>query len=370
MNASEQLYNIALGRIPGIGDKYIRHLISYCGSASSVFNMPPGKLLRVPGIGDKTVQKLKAHRRESLKFAEAELKKAEALGVSLLFYTDPGYPKRLKHLVDCPNLLYFKGNVDLNSTKSISIVGTRNSTEYGWQFIADFLSALKHYEGLMVVSGLAYGIDICAHKTSLKEGIPTIGVMANGMDRIYPNVHKSTAEQMLKMGGLLTENPFGALPDAPKFPERNRIIAGLSDAVIVVEAKEKGGALITADLANSYNIEVFAVPGDRNRPSSVGCNKLIANHQAHILNDLDDFNKIMNWDLPASKAKKKVSFAELKLSDEEAKVLKILIQAETAIDMLSYQTQIPLATLAPLLLNMELNGWIKAKPGHRYISLL
>ncbi len=357
------VYEVALGLVPGVGNKNIRHLISYCGSAHGVFTRPPGKLAKIPGVGPVLVKRIKAHKNTCLARAEEELKKAEKLGVNILFYTHPNYPKRLKHLLDAPHLLYYKGTADLDSQKIVSLVGTRKSTRYGQKFIEYFIEELGRYKNLLVVSGLAYGIDILAHRECLKLGIPTVGVMANGIDRVYPPAHAATARQMLEGGGLLTENAIGSMPDAPKFPERNRIIAGLSDAVIVVEAGETGGALITADLANSYNIEVFAVPGPFNAPASKGCNKLLANHQAHILTSLNDFNKIMNWDVATAPKK---SLPPVELTREEIRVMEVLQNGEVSIDLISYKAQVPISQLPALLINLELNGLIKPLPGNRY----
>lgn len=244
---------VALHFIPGIGDYTIRQLISYCGSAEKVFKTPKGKLLKIPGIGPAIAEALT--RGGSFEKAEKEIKRAEKESVKIIFYLDKNYPSRLKHIPDAPSMLYVKGNFDFENPKTVGIVGTRQATAYGKEQVEKLVEGLVPH-GALIVSGLAYGIDIQAHKQALKNNLPTVGVMGSGIDVIYPASHKETAHKMLEHGGLVTENSFGAKPDAHNFPERNRIIAGLSDALVVVEAAEKGGALITAEIANGYNKDV------------------------------------------------------------------------------------------------------------------
>ncbi|MBX2840149.1 MAG: DNA-processing protein DprA [Flammeovirgaceae bacterium] len=354
------LYEVALNFIPGIGNVNMKQIVSYCGSAEAVFKTPKGKLLKIPGVGPKTVEYLQD--KNCFEIAEEELKKAEKFGASLLFYTNKKYPERLKNIPTAPALIYYKGNTLLNATKVISIVGTRKATPYGLGFIENMMKELKLFKDIIIISGLAYGIDICAHREALKNDIPTIGVMANGLDKIYPAVHKNTAIQMLENGGLITENKFGTLPDAPKFPERNRIIAGMSDLVIVVEAAASGGALITAEIANSYDIEVFAVPGDVNNSFSEGCNHLIKKHKAHLLTSIEDVKYMMNWETGEAAPKK----INLQLTMDEANIVNWLAKEKTQIDMLSLKTQIPMSQLSALLLEMEFKGLVKALPGKRF----
>src|SRR5690606_16227964 len=222
-----------------------------------------------------------------------------------IFYTDKNYPTRLKQINDAPSLLYVKGNVDFENQKMVAIVGTRKATEYGKRCVEDLVAELVPHRAT-IVSGLAYGIDIHAHKQAVKNDLPTFGVMGSGMDIIYPSAHKETAKKMFANGGLITEHPFGTKPDAHNFPARNRIVAALSDAVIIVEAAAKGGALITADIANSYNKDVFAMPGNLRQSHSAGCNNLIKSNRAHLLTSVKDLEYIMNWD-PAVKPSRKES---------------------------------------------------------------
>ncbi|HRG11398.1 MAG TPA: DNA-processing protein DprA, partial [Cyclobacteriaceae bacterium] len=238
---------------PGIGDFLLKQVVSYCGSAEQVFKTPKGKLLKIPGVGEVSAEAIKHG--DTFKEAERELKKAEREEVEIILYTDKKYPLRLKSIEDAPALLYYKGNQNLNVPKTVGIVGTRQATEYGKEMVERICQELAPHNPL-IISGLAYGIDIAAHKAALKNNLPTIGVMGSGMDVIYPAAHKETAKKMQNLGALITENRFGTKPDAHNFPARNRIIAGMCDALIVVEAAEKGGALITADIANSYNKDV------------------------------------------------------------------------------------------------------------------
>jgi len=361
---TEQLHEIALSLIPGIGNVLAKHLVSYCGSPENVFKKPKGKLMKIPGIGEKIAGAITTA--DVLKKAEEELINADKQGIQILFYTSPLYPKRLKNIVNAPILLYYKGNASLNSTKILSIVGTRRATEYGKHFINHLLTDLQQIDDLLIVSGLAYGIDIHAHKTSLQNNIPTVGVMANGLDIVYPAEHKDIALRMLQNGGLLTENRLGVEPSPPQFPERNRIIAGMADAVLVVEAAKSGGALITAEIANSFDIEVFALPGGVNQKYSEGCNNLIKEHKAHLISSAEDIIKLLNWDLQKSETRKKVT---LSLSPEEQAIYDLLANKQQQIDELSYKSQIPIGKLPVILLELEIKGIVKALPGQKYCLL-
>ena len=365
---NERLYQVALTMVAGIGDVITKTLISYCGSAGNIFKTPKSKLCKIPGIGEKTASAIVNFKDFSQ--AEKELKRCDDQHIDILFITDSRYPRRLKECVDSPSLLYFKGNVDLNTPKIIAIVGTRKSTSYGKEFLEQFLQDLAPY-GPVIVSGLAYGIDITAHKEALKNKLPTVAVMANGMDTIYPSTHRGYAGEMVKHGGLLTEFPLGAMPEAHHFPSRNRIIAGMADATIVVEASEKGGALITAEIANSYNREVFAVPGNLNNTSSKGCNNLIKMHKAMILTSAKDLEQCLGWEAGLSNGKMisddKMEWIE-SLGNEEKKIVQTILENENyiLIDDLSWKTQIPLNLIAGHLLNLELRGIVKTLPGKRF----
>ena len=255
-------------------------LVSHFGDAESVFKASPGKLLRVPGIGTKIISQLNF--REALKKAEEELRFIEKNDIEIIFYTDSAYPKRLKNCSDSPVLLFSKGNANLNVQHVVSIVGTRNATEYGKHLCRQLVEELQQYN-VLVVSGLALGIDVTAHKEAVKLNMPTVGVLGHGLDRLYPSQNRSTADKMILNGALLSEYPSGTIPDKENFPQRNRIVAGMADATVVIEAGVKGGALITAEIANSYNRDVFAFPGRVGDNYSEGCNFIIRNNKAQLL---------------------------------------------------------------------------------------
>ncbi len=357
------LHQIGLTLIPGVGDLLIRNLISYCGSAEAVFHQPKSKLLKIPGIGNKIAEEVLNI--TVLKRAEQEIKFIEKHKITTHFFTDKSYPKRLKECNDSPALLYYKGNADLNHTRMISIIGTRKATDYGKQICADFIAELSILN-VLIVSGLAYGIDICSHKEALKNSLPTIGVLGHGLDRIYPSAHRPVAEKMVENGGLITEFISQTNPDRENFPKRNRIIAGLADATIVVEGQITGGALITAEIANSYNRDVFAFPGRITDEYSVGCNEMIRRNKAALINSASHFIEMMGWEQEKLSKNPQVKlFADL--STEEHQLLDILKSSETThIDDLVYSSGFTQSKLAALLLSLEFKMVIKSLPGKVY----
>ncbi|MEJ7694687.1 DNA-processing protein DprA [Daejeonella sp.] len=359
------LHQIALSCIPGIGSILARNLISYCGSPEEVFVTKKGHLSKVPGIGPKTLELIRNH--TAFERAERELCFIEKYKIQALFLTDNAYPKRLKNCFDAPVMLYFKGSADLNTGKVISIVGTRKSTEYGKDICRELLAGLKKHNPL-IISGLAYGIDFLAHKEALKNSMSTIGIMAHGLDRIYPQQHRSIAEKMITDGGLLTEFMSGTVPDRENFPKRNRIIAGLADVTIVVEANIKGGALITADLANSYNRDVFAYPGRINDEYSSGCNHLIKTNRANLITKLADLEYILGWtgSQTQSATNQQLSLA-IDLSAEEKIIADVLLnKGSIIVDELAILTGFPQSKLAAHILGMEMKGVLIGMPGKVY----
>jgi DNA processing protein len=362
-------YEVALGLLPGIGNMTTRTLISYCGSAKAVFHTPKGKLLKIPGIGQTTAALFDTGQK-ALRQAEETIRQAERQEVQLLFYTHPNYPSRLKTVPDAPCLLYYTGSASLNPAKTVGIVGTRKATDYGRQMTEKIVQDLQKHQPL-IVSGLAYGIDIAAHRAAVQAGLPTIGVMATGPDIIYPSLHRKTAEKMLENGGWLTEYGFGVKPDAPRFPARNRIIAALSDCTIIVEAAIKGGALITADLAHGYNKDVMAVPGHLDAAASAGCNHLIQALKAAMYTRVEDLEQLMNWDLAPGKSLKKPLTSRYdpdEFTEEEYGIIRLLAESkEELIDNISWKTQVPMGRLASLLLELEFRGIVKSLPGKKYI---
>lgn len=363
----EILSRVALSFAPGIGNVLAKQLISYCGSAAEVFGSPKKKLVKIPGIGEKMAAAVLSQ--PAFDMATRVLEQARQQQVQILFYTDKEYPNRLKSLHDSPLLLYYKGNADLNANKTVAIVGTRGATAYGKKITEEIITGLTRHPDVLIVSGLAYGIDIAAHRASLRCGVPTVGVLGSGIDIVYPAAHKATAQQMLASGGLLTEYPFGTAPDGPHFPARNRIVAGMADVTVVVEATLKGGALITAKIANQYNRDVMAVPGSLDQACSEGCNRLIRNNQAHIYTSPHDLEYLMNWEeCNQSKPQKKTDWTNLPdLTEPEKSVLQLLqTRHEMLMDNLSWQSQIPINQLASLLLTLELQGLVKALPGKKF----
>ncbi|TWJ04737.1 DNA processing protein [Mucilaginibacter frigoritolerans] len=359
-------HQIGLTFLKNIGPTLAKVLVSYFGDAENVFKASNAKLLKVPGIGEKTIAQLNFG--EALTKAEAEMKFIDKHGIDVIFYTDSAYPKRLKNCNDSPVLLYTKGNSDLNAQHIISIVGTRNATEYGKQLCKQLIEELQQYN-VLVVSGLALGIDVAAHKESLKLNVPTVGVLAHGLDRVYPNQNRLIAEKMLENGGLLTEYPSGTTPDRENFPQRNRIVAGIADATIVVEASIKGGALITAEIANSYNRDVFAFPGRVGDDFSEGCNFLIRNNKAALLTCAADLAYSLGWETNNSAKPTIEQFVlPIDLSTDERLIFDILQQHKNpiAIDDLTLKINMTTSMLAMNLLNMEMQGYIKSLPGKTY----
>jgi DNA processing protein len=357
-------HQIALSCLPGIGSVLARSLLSYCGSAEEVFKSKSKLLAKIPGIGPKTLDQILNHSVFSL--AENELKFIEKFKISPLFISSEQYPRRLRNCPDAPVMLYFKGKADLNGSKLISIVGTRNASDYGREICRNLIADLKEYNPL-IVSGLAYGIDSAAHREALKNTIPTVGVLAHGLDRIYPAQHRNMAEKMLECGGLITEFMSGTIPDRENFPKRNRIIAGLSDLTIVVEANIKGGALITAELANTYNRDVFAFPGRINDESSRGCNHLIKTNRAHLVTGMADLEYIMGWSREAARPLQQQLSLPVNLNEEERKIADIIqAHGEIAVDELAMLSSLQQSRLAVNILGMEMKGIVISLPGKVY----
>ena len=360
----ETLYNIALTLLPGVGDKLGKVLMDYCGSAEAVFNEKKRNLEKIPDIGRVTAQKIVSQ--NVLKRAEEELRFIEKHKIQTLFFKDKHYPQRLLHCVDSPLMLYFKGCVDFNVEKVVSIVGTRKCTDYGRSVIAQLLSDLKD-DNVLVISGLAYGIDTLAHQIALENQLTTVGVLGHGLDRIYPHQNRNLAKNMLENGGLLTDFLSNTNPDAVNFPSRNRIIAGLSDATIVVEAARHGGALITADIANTYNRDVFAVPGRLNDERSEGCNFLIKTNKAALIESAQDIRYLLNWDLEERTKTIVQPKLFLDLPDDQRIVFETLQNHPNAIvDELCNVLKLPLSKLSTVMLQLEIAGIVEILPGKRW----
>ena len=362
---TDTLYKVALSLLKGVGDITARNLVSYCGGVEAVFNASEAKLLKVPGIGEILTNLIVESKAEALEKAEAELKFIEKHKIQVLFYTDKSYPQRLLNCYDAPSLLYYIGNTDLNNTKIISIVGTRNATEYGKSVCEKLVETLAPYN-VLVVSGLAYGIDVCAHKKCVEVGLPTVGVLAHGLDTLYPSQHKNVAKHMVANGGLLTDYPSNTKFVSANFPSRNRIVAGISDATIVIETKPKGGSVITAELADSYNKDVFAIPGNIDKPYSQGCNFLIKTNKAALLDDVEELPEILGWKNKTI-TKPKQHELLIDLTEAEKQVFDLLkATGEMRIDEIVFQSQLSSSEVAANLLNLEFKGAVKSLPGKVY----
>ncbi|MEZ4720673.1 MAG: DNA-processing protein DprA [Flavobacteriales bacterium] len=360
----ELLYQIALKKLDGIGATRAKKLVSYCGGVREVFEAPKKKLLTVPGIGQALVSKL--NRESALELAEPELKFIEKNNVRPIFYLDKDYPKRLKHCEDSPLLLYISGNMNLNVPKVVSIVGTRNATSYGAKITERLIDGLKAHDAL-VVSGLALGIDIIAHRAAVQAGLQTVGVLGNSLDRIYPHQNKAIAEKMKPKGGLITEFESGTKPDRENFPQRNRIVAGMADVTIVIESAVKGGSMITAQLATGYNRDVMAVPGAIDAPWSSGCNHLIKTNKAHMIEDIEDLEYLMGWEREEKGESQPQKQLFVELNEEERKVYELLKEInKESLDNISLSSGMPVSKTSTLLLELEFKGVVKSLPGKVY----
>ncbi|WP_316810817.1 DNA-processing protein DprA [Pedobacter heparinus] len=357
------IHKIGLTLLKSVGDVTARNLLDHFGSAEAIFKADKQQLMEISGIGDVIAGQILNH--HVFGIAEKQLGFIRKHRIQVLFYTDKNYPWRLKNCHDAPVLLYYKGNADLNHPRIISVVGSRRATEYGRRLCRELIAHLVPY-GVIIVSGLAYGIDAASHQESLEHQIPTVGVLAHGLDRIYPALHKPIAQKMLLNGGLLTEFLPDTIPDKENFPKRNRIIAGIADAIVVVEAAAKGGALITADIANSYNKDVYAYPGRTTDQYSAGCNFLIKTNRASLISHAKDLTYFLGWDeVAVDKSSSQLEFP-LALSKEEQEVLYLLKDTVMGIDELRVRTGFNQSQLAMHLLNLEMQGVLQALPGKIY----
>ena len=360
---NDTIYQIAVTLIPGIGDISGKRFVSYCGNAEAIFKESRKALEKITGMREVTIDAL-CNPKDILRRAEQEVEFILKNGIKPLFYQDPDYPRRLLQCDDSPMMLYYKGNTNLNAQRVVAIVGTRNITDYGKECCTQLINDLVD-EQVLVVSGLAYGVDTIAHRTSVKTGIPTVGVLGNGFQQIYPAANKKLAAEMLANGGLLTECISGTLPDRENFPRRNRIIAGMADAVIVIESALKGGSLITADLANSYNRDVFAYPGKVMDLYSQGCNYLIRTNRAHLMESVDNLRYVMRWERQDQKERQTTLFREF--TEDEKRIMDCFGEKRiVSLDDLIVGTELTTTKLASLLLNLEFDGIVMALPGKRY----
>ena len=362
---NDLLYQIALTLIPNIGPIQAKILLQHC-EAEEIFHAKKTFLEKIEGIGEVRANNIKAF--TDFSKAEDEIKFIEKYKIKPLFISDKDYPQRLLNCYDSPTLLYYKGTADLNTLKIISIIGTRHHTEYGKQVAEKLIKELAVHN-ITIVSGLAFGIDAIAHKSSIKNDLPTVGVLAHGLDQIYPSEHSNLAKDMIKnYGGLLTEFRSKSKPDKHNFPTRNRIVAGMSDATIVIETGIKGGSMITAELANGYNKDVFAIPGRVTDHKNAGCNFLIKNNKAVLLSDAQELIEVMGWEEQSRKSgvrSQKELFIEL--SAEEKIVVNILKEKESVpIDEINLKSGLSSSAVAAAILSLELQNAVLSLPGKLY----
>ncbi len=362
----ELLHRIALTQTPLVGAILAKNLISYCGSAQAVYQTSSSALLKIPGIGEKIIKNIQDAR--LLKAAERELSFIINNDIQTLFYADKDYPGRLKHFNDAPVMLFYKGTANLNAVRTVAIVGTRKPTPRGVAACEELIEGLFSFKPL-IISGLAYGIDITAHRKCLQLAIENIAVTGHGHATVYPASHKTTALKIIKNGGVLTEFTSHTKPGKENFPMRNRIIAGLADAIIVVETARTGGSMITAELGNFYNKDVFAIPGRLQDEKSAGCNLLIKSHRAALLESAADIAYVMRWEELDNKKNRQIPlFADLSI--DEIKVVDLLREKESlSIDYIAFALKKNPSQMAGLMLQLEMKGIIKSMPGNQIILL-
>lgn len=356
------LYQIALTRVPNIGTVQARTLLEHFADAASIFNAKKSALERIPGIGSIRAESIRNY--TDFLYAEKEIRFLQTYNIEPLFIKDINYPKRLLNCYDPPTLLYYKGKAELNNPKTVAVIGTRNNTENGRALTEDLIKGLKDL-GVLVISGLAFGIDGIAHKAAIKNRLPTVGVLAHGLDLLYPPQHRTLAKDILNEGGgLLTEFPSETPPDKHQFPNRNRVVAGMCDCVVVIESGCKGGSMVTAELANGYNRDVFAYPGRVSDSKSSGCLQLIQNNKASLLKGAEDLLNFMGW--TDSKPKKAPSQREIfvQLNEQEKILVDILKETEAIhIDEVYQKSGLSAGTVASITLALEMRGVIQSLPG-------
>ncbi|WP_250433694.1 DNA-processing protein DprA [Hanstruepera flava] len=367
MTENQLLSILALQHIPNIGDITAKKLINHCGSAEAIFKEKKQNLLKIDGIGSVVMRDV--FNKQHFTAAEEELRFIKENNIAYLYFTDSNYPERLKHCIDSPILLFQTGNINLKNKRIISIVGTRKITSSGVDFCKRLVEELAVFNPV-IVSGFAYGTDITAQKAALKHNLQTIGCLAHGLNQIYPKTHKKYVADIEKHGGFFTDfwssDPF----DRNNFLKRNRIIAGLSEATIVIESAEKGGSLVTADIANSYNRDVFAVPGRTTDTQSVGCNNLIKFQKAHLLSNSVDIPYMLNWELETKEKPTIQKQLFVELIDEEKIIYNYLkTEEKQQLDIIALDCNMPIFKVASVLLNLELKGVVRPLPG-KYFEVI
>lgn len=371
MTIEETLYTIALTRISGVNQASMLDAYKRAGSAQAIFEHKDSIRELLPDASDRFASAIRNFH-DPLERAKVELEYAVKKQIQCLCFNDEKYPQRLRECPDAPLVLYYRGNADLNQKRIVSVVGTRQCTQYGKDALRNFFAGLQTYcPNVLVVSGLAYGIDICAHREALKNNYETVAVLAHGLDTLYPYAHRETATEMISHGGLVTEYMSGISADKPHFLARNRIVAGMSDATIVVESASHGGSLVTARIAQDYNRDVFAFPGNINADSSQGCNNLIRDNAAGLISNVEDFIHAMKWDDEQVRSEKMKMGIERSLfmeyTGEEQIVVDILTKAgDLQINVLAVKSGLSISKLSALMFELEMKGVVKLMPGGVY----
>ena len=366
MTDQDLFYLLALQQVEGVGDIIAKKLINHCGSAQAVFETKNSKLSAIDGVGSSLLHNLK--NKSIFEKAEQELQFINLNQVNLAYFQDENYPDRLKHCIDGPVLLFTSGNINLKNKKIISIVGTRQVTSYGMEFCRKLIEDLAPLDPI-IVSGFAYGVDIFAHQLALEHDLQTIGVVAHGLNQIYPKTHKKYVAKVEENGGFMTEFWSSTNPEKENFVRRNRIVAGISEATIVIESADRGGSLITANIANDYNRDVFAVPGRTTDKYSQGCNNLIKTQKANVLTSAADLVYILNWDIE-NKAKPVQKQLFVSLEEDEQKVYDYLLKnGKELMDIIALRCDFPIYKISGMLLNMELKGVIRPLPGKLFEAI-
>lgn len=361
MTTSDLFYTLALLKVEGVGDIVAKKLINHCGSAEKVFSAKKSQLFAIDGVGEMLYRNLQ----QTFVFdlAKSELNFIEKRNIDCLFYQDALYPERLKHCIDSPTVLFQSGTLDLQNKKLVAIVGTRQVTSYGADFTRKLIEDLAPLQPV-IVSGFAYGVDIVAHQSAIECGLQTIGILAHGLNQIYPKMHKKYIDRMEQNGGFMTEFWSTSSPERENFIKRNRIVAGMTEATIVIESAEKGGSLITANLANDYNRDVFAVPGRTSDKYSQGCNTLIKTQRAHLLSSAADIVYILNWELKEITTQSVQKQLFITLEPEEQIIYDFLQRnGKELLDLIALECELPIFKITSLLLNMELKGVVRPLPG-------
>lgn len=367
MKEKELLYLLALQKVKGIGAINAKKLVAHLGSAEAIFTTKKQALENINGIGSASLRDIQNP--IYVQNAKKELAFILANDIQYTCFLDDNYPGKLQHCIDSPLLLFSDGNIHFEGQPVVSIVGTRTMTSYGKNFIEKLICGIKEYNPI-IVSGFAYGVDITAHKEAIKNKLQTIAILANGLDKMYPKTHKKYMGQVLENGGFFTEYWHDEDPLREFFLQRNRIIAGISDATIIIESAGKGGSLVTAGIANSYSRDVFAVPGRTTDLHSQGCNNLIRTNRAALLNSAEDLVYLLNWD-QKEKPKKAIQrelFIDL-IGDEKIVYEHLMQHGKSLLDSISLQCNIPIYKISGVLVNLELQGLVRPLPGKTFEAI-